>query len=348
MKDLSRNHEEYLKRFLSEVDSRGYLKHRESTTMEFKKGFNIRNMPDYARTMAAFANNKGGYIIFGVNDSPRKLEGIRKERFEVLKQEKITEFLIEHFEPEIKWQIGVVEVEGKYFGYIYTYESENKPVICKKNADDKLKSGEIYYRYRAQTRRIEYPELRKIIDEYREKERQMWMKHIERIARVGPSNVALVDLLTGSVHVRNLKDRALVMDRKLLDELKSQVKFVEEGKFSEKEGEPTLKIVGEVQAVDMVVPDLDPNKDYPYIAKDLARELGITRYETSALIWRFGLKGDKRYHLEIKMGSSSRDKFSKYALERLREILNSQENKPLFLQTVRREYNRALNSKKKQ
>ncbi len=350
MEDKLKHHEEFLREFLTRYDSKGYLKHRESSTVEFKENFNFGSMPEYAKIMAAFANNKGGYIIFGIKDKPRILIGVRKKKFDDLKTEKITGFLLEYFEPEIFWEIGTVEIEDKIFGFIYTYESNNKPVICKKNAGNgELKSGEIYYRYRAQTRRIEYPELRNIIDEYREKERRKWMEHIERIARIGPSNVALVDLLSGDIHVSKLEGAKLVMDKNLLRELKDRVNFIEEGRFSEKEGAPTLKIIGEIQTVDMVVPELDPNKDYPYLLKDLANELGIRRYDVQVLIWKFELKGNKKYHLEIQTGSRTKvHKYSKYALSFLRDKLDSVSEKKKFLEKISREYQKSRNRKSRE
>ena len=50
--------------------------------LEFKESFNLGNMDEYAKTMAAFANNRGGIIIFGVKDNPRIPIGIRKEKFD--------------------------------------------------------------------------------------------------------------------------------------------------------------------------------------------------------------------------------------------------------------------------
>jgi len=184
-----------IKQILQNVDERGYLKQRESSTIEFKESFNFGNMPKYSKTMAAFANNKGGYILFGIKDSPRKLIGIDKDKFDELQQEKITDFLIEYFSPEIKWEIGSTEYDGKTIGYIYIYEAENKPVICKKNKDNIIKNGEIYYRYRAQTRNIEYGELReiidKIIDKIKEKENQKWIRILKDIIRIGPEEVII-------------------------------------------------------------------------------------------------------------------------------------------------------------
>ena len=195
----------YLTTLLSDIDENGYLKHRESTTIEFKESFNLRNLPKYAKTMAAFANNRGGYLIFGIKDSPRLLKGINKEKFDQIKQEKITEFLLEHFSPEIRWGMNTIQIKDKYFGFIYVFEADEKPIICKKDKENILKSGEIYYRYRGQSRKIQYSELKKIIQEYREKERKQWMQLIEKIAQTGPKNIALVDLLHGSISTSSMK-----------------------------------------------------------------------------------------------------------------------------------------------
>ena len=64
-------HEDLVRKIVSSVTSSGLLKSRESNTVEFKENFNASNTSKYAKTMAAFANNKGGYIIFGITDRPR-------------------------------------------------------------------------------------------------------------------------------------------------------------------------------------------------------------------------------------------------------------------------------------
>jgi predicted HTH transcriptional regulator len=48
-----------------------YLYHREGQELEFKEQFNLAGLVDYFRDFAAFANNRGRYLIFGVKDSPR-------------------------------------------------------------------------------------------------------------------------------------------------------------------------------------------------------------------------------------------------------------------------------------
>lgn len=336
---LNSEHESNVGKIVSLVDKDGYLRHRESARVEFKANFNQGNMENYGRTMASYANNSGGYIIFGVGDSPRIPAGFVKEKFDNIKQEKISAFLLEHFAPEIIWELGCIAIFDKWFGFIYTAQAKEKPIVCTQASSDVLRAGDIYYRYRAQTKRIEYPELQRILEEVRLKERTLWMKHIERIAKIGPKNVAFIDMLNGDIQTSRLEGSKLLMDKSLLDELKKNVAFIEEGKFSETDGQPTLKIIGQIQAVDGVVADIEPDRDYPYIQKQLAEKLGVRPYDVTVLVWKYQLKGNKKYHLPVGTGTSDMQihKFSKAAYVFLRQIINENQEAS-FLSSLVKEY----------
>ena len=45
----------------------------EETTIEYKQSFGWLSLGEYLKSMAAFANRDGGYIIFGVKDKPHML-----------------------------------------------------------------------------------------------------------------------------------------------------------------------------------------------------------------------------------------------------------------------------------
>lgn len=186
-------HKKKILGILKKRDGAGNIIARESDKIEFKKSFNFLNIAEYSRDMTAFANNVGGYILFGIKDSPREVVGINFDKFNEISQEKITNFLLEYFNPEIKWEIGLVKYNKTFIGYIYTYEAVSKPIICKKNKNKgkTIKSGEIYYRYRAQSRSIQYAELKKIIDQIRETEKQNWVRVINEIAKIGPENAII-------------------------------------------------------------------------------------------------------------------------------------------------------------
>lgn len=98
--------------------------------------------------MAAFANADGGVIVFGIKDKPREPIGMSNDNFENIEIEKVTQFLNEHFAPEIIWNMYDFEVDGKKYGVFIIEESKNKPIMCIKNVGDReLIEGDIYYRY---------------------------------------------------------------------------------------------------------------------------------------------------------------------------------------------------------
>lgn len=213
---------------------------RESSWLEFKERFGFASLSKYAKTMAAFANAQGGYIVFGVKDKPHTMMGLRDETFNGINPEKITNGLNEIFAPEIHWEMNVHEFKGKMFGLIYTHESVNKPIVAKKNSGE-VKESEIYYRYRGRSEKAKYSELILILDERRKQEQLRWMKHLENISRIGVENAAVFDTDTGIVEGSSGR---FIIDEAILPKLS----FIREGEFSERDGDPTLKLIGELQA----------------------------------------------------------------------------------------------------
>lgn len=146
---------------------------RESVTIEFKESYSHASMAQYFKTIASFANNSGGYLIFGVADKPRRLKGLSEkplEQFENLKVEEFTKALMDYFSPSIQWEHCTFEFKGLSFGVIYVQQLNKRPCICKKtydsnsNAKYSLKEGDIYFRYGGRSEKIKYEELREIID----------------------------------------------------------------------------------------------------------------------------------------------------------------------------------------
>src|ERR1035441_7266905 len=81
------------------------LRNRENSQLEFKETFNLGSRAKYGRSLAAFANTRGGYIVFGVTNEPRRLKGVNSVNFDSCDPSKLTEFLNSHFSPELAWEM---------------------------------------------------------------------------------------------------------------------------------------------------------------------------------------------------------------------------------------------------
>lgn len=214
---------------------------RENNVLEFKQSFNWSNKSDYAKTMAAFANARGGYIVFGVKNNPREIVGLQNTRFEDTDPAIITEFLNTAFSPEIHWDKRQYTAQKMKIGVMYVFEAESKPVVCMKNDGD-LKEADIYYRYRARSERIKYAELRTLLEQEREREKRFWADHVERIAKIGITNVGIFDSIKGTV---SGPGGSFLISEEILPKLK----FIKEGHFAEAAGAPALKLVGDIQVI---------------------------------------------------------------------------------------------------
>jgi len=315
-------HEKFLEKFIT-LYKKNYIKNRESTELEFKEKFSYVNIAKYVRTMSSFSNNRGGYILFGITNSPRKLAGVKRDDFEEIKQERITDFLIEYFSPQISWEIGVFCKKNQYIGFIYTNESDRKPIICKKNYKDILKSGEIYYRYRAQSRKISYSELIKIIENIKKNEIKNWLETIKKIEKIGPENIALIDVYKGTITNQKIKGEKLIIDEKLLVDLNRKINLIKDKKTNDL-NKPIYRIDGSIKtANNILIPDIDMNRDYPYFESQISEKLKLKQYHIHLLIWKFKIKFKKKYHQSIKTSKNQfTHKYSVDALKRLEEIVN--------------------------
>jgi len=215
---------------------------RESSTLEFKENFGWKSISGYARTMAAFANTRGGYIVFGITDSPRIIAGLNNDSFDNIDPQKLTQGLNALFSPEIRWEQHLQKVRGKRIGLIYVFPSTVKPIMAV-NTEGDVREAEIYYRYAGRTEKIKYPELRQLLDDQRRRETDIWLRHLSQIAKAGVENVAVMDTNVGTL--MGPTGRSFIIDKELL----SQLKFIREGEFREVGGAPTLKLIGDLQAV---------------------------------------------------------------------------------------------------
>jgi hypothetical protein len=255
----------------------GNLFHRESQYLEFKESFNLAGLADYYRDFAAFANNKGGYLIFGVKDRPKRvLVGLSEKattQFDKLDPEIVSGHLLDIFSSEIVWEHEIYIFNDMSFGVFYIHESTLKPVISKKDEgkDQILKNGEIYYRYGGRTQKIQYGELESIINKRIEQNNNQWLDLVQKIGKSGPQNAAILDSEKGIIEKGD--SQILVVDEELLHGFQ----LIREGEFSETKGAKTLKLVGNITPINQVevvkkVKE-DKLKEYPLSATDLVSEI---------------------------------------------------------------------------
>ena len=115
----------------------------ETTKVQFKESFTSQK--EIAKEMIAFANTKGGVILFGVEDKCGKLVGLSYDEIQVISRE-LGNAANEQVRPTIYIETEVVRMEEKHFLICSVEEGKNKPY--------KNLNGEIWVKQGADKRRI--------------------------------------------------------------------------------------------------------------------------------------------------------------------------------------------------
>lgn len=115
----------------------------ETTKVQFKESFTSQK--EIAKEMIAFANSKGGVILFGVEDKSGKLVGLSYDEIQVISRE-LGNAANEQVRPTIYIDTEVVRIGEKHFLICSIEEGKNKPY--------KNLNGEIWVKQGADKRRI--------------------------------------------------------------------------------------------------------------------------------------------------------------------------------------------------
>ena len=99
----------------------GLIEEGENIQCEFKRKFSTHEK--IAREMIAFANTKGGVILFGVDDD-KKIIGVESEKETT---ELVKDTVTRSCEPPIDFSIEYREIDGKEVVIVSIPESNNKP-----------------------------------------------------------------------------------------------------------------------------------------------------------------------------------------------------------------------------
>ncbi len=115
----------------------------ETTKVQFKETFTSQK--EIAKEMVAFANSKGGVILFGVEDKTGKPVGLSYDQIQTISRE-LGNTANEQVRPTLYIETEVVRMEGKHFLVCTVEEGKNKPY--------KNLNGEIWVKQGADKRRI--------------------------------------------------------------------------------------------------------------------------------------------------------------------------------------------------
>ena len=214
----------------------------ETDRMECKANFRVQPEERFSkalRAVAGLANNKGGYIFFGIADATFHAEGLGDETFVKTDVSILNRVLAGSLDPVPHVTKGLIELGGRQVGVLYVEKHDHSPIIAIKNVGQDVKEGGIYYRYVGETRLIKPGELRQIIAA---REQRAIAEFSSRMTRVATGKDATINLDSGEV--AGSSGRFLI-DRSLL----SSIQFIREGEFSEQKGAPALRLIGDVEPV---------------------------------------------------------------------------------------------------
>ena len=223
----------------------------ESDEHECKLSFGTKYLANWIKAVAALANNRGGYVLFGVHDKETPAEGkadlsyavvgLSSKEFAEADPADLSKHLKSALDPTPRIRIATIVIGGKTVGVIHVDQHGSRPVIATKQVGDQIREGDILFRYPGQSNRIKYSDLRGILDQREAQAREQILPLVQRLLELGPNRAMVADLEVGALSDGS---RKIMIDKDLVD----RIKFIKEGEFDEKDGAPTLCLVGNVEA----------------------------------------------------------------------------------------------------
>lgn len=176
----------------------------EDERIEFKRSFNKEYTQKYLETMCAFLNNKGGHIIFGINDKTGRIDGFQ-----------CSNKLFDDIQLFVDQSYNVIVRANHTIVHSKLFFIRNEPItkhlsvvviscVPEPNISYKLMNGNSYYRMNASNRRI--------------RDVKLYTEHDMKLIQQQVDNY-------NSLYVSALKD--VKQSKKENEQLKRQMKSVE-------------------------------------------------------------------------------------------------------------------------
>lgn len=217
---------------------------RESTDLEFKRDMSVSTFKKALKTISAFSNKTGGWIVFGISDSPRNLvgldgnpldEGVQSEQI----SQSISPIPTTHFE--------VFMIHGRRIGVLCVLPLNKPPSIAIRDISGAqgeeliLRKGTVYIRRRGQTAPITGEEFSQLLIARDEKTRNEIFSYISRGREIGFEQVIVADP-TGAGAGEGKE-----MTFYLPATAASEMNIIDKGTLVEEGGSPAYKLVGNVR-----------------------------------------------------------------------------------------------------
>ena len=260
----------------------------ETDQIECKKSVNF-----VMKTIAAFANNRGGYFVFGVENGSFNVLGLQDDKLEKYDLSKLNQSIRDQLGIGLEIQTTTHQIDGKKVGIVYVGPAHTKPVIFIHNGGDAAQ-GQIYYRYPGEDRLISPVDLQWLIEQrIQQLSQTILSKHLANIMRFGIENAAVMNLATGEI---DGKAGSFLIDEALLP----QISFVKDGEFVERSGAPALKLIGEVTPTTATVVAIkEALEGYPLTYTELFRRVkkstGAKQGAMDSIIKASNMKANKAF-----------------------------------------------------
>lgn len=216
------------------------LSKKESQQVEFKENIQNELFIRYAKSLASFANNKGGMIIFGVKNSPHTPIGTTSHT--TFNRDRLGRILDRFFSPLIDWQMVITDVGSRQFPVLYVDKNPGEIYVClEENNAEHLHTGDILFRYNSENKKIAPNELQRLLQSIKEAERTAVLSKVNVIANSNPRDLLIANLAEKTLPELGGK---LVIEESVAKELR----FIKEGQLAHK-GKPVLKIISKVQPI---------------------------------------------------------------------------------------------------
>ncbi len=249
---LNKSQKRFVKYFsesINIINSKYFTRLYENNRIEFKKSFVASThsiSKSYLKTIASFANNNGGWIIFGVTPDENEIVGI-KSKYENLDNAIISTAIRDGIDGTFVYDFFTTKINGRIIGFLKIEKALNPPVIIKQYFEEngiKIQTGDIFYRYSAQSTRITATDLRQIIDNEIAKKAKAFLSKVQQIIKIGPENTTLLDNKTGEINSENTNVK-LILSEDILD----KINFIKEGKLVNKNGAPAYIVKGKIESI---------------------------------------------------------------------------------------------------